>query len=213
MLLIETVIAIALGACSSEEPTFPDGSFAVVANSDIGTGESRILVGVISDDGRRLGSPEDQIAFAITPADGSTETIEVDTTWTWILEPAIGLWRATVDLPKAGTWQVTVLPASGASPLPGQFTARDDTIAPGIGEPAPAPETPTIEDAPLGSLTTDPEPDERFYRSSIHELVATGEKSVLVFATPAFCTSAACGPLLDITKRSPRATPMSRSST
>lgn len=203
-------LALLVAGCASGDPpagdpddasTFPPGSFAIVANSDIGVGRARILVGVVSEDGRRLGSADDDVRLAITHGDGSGTMQEVDAVWTWIVEPAFGVWRAEVDLPRAGPWQVTVLPDHGTPPTPALFEARTRTIAPNIGEMAPAPDTPTIASAPIEALTTDPEPDLRFYRSSLASLIADGTETVVVFSTPAYCTTSACGPLLDLTKQ------------
>ena len=46
-------------------------------------------------------------------------------------------------------------------------------------------------------LTTAYEPDAELYRVSVAEAVASGKLSVVVFATPAFCTSPTCGPQVD----------------
>ena len=56
--------------------------------------------------------------------------------------------------------------------------------------------TPTLANASFADLTTDPDPDARFYELSLVEALGNGRSTVLVFATPAFCQTAACGPLL-----------------
>jgi hypothetical protein len=95
---------------------------------------------------------------------------------------------------------VTVIPEEGPALDGVQFLVRTDTASPNIGEVAPTPQTPTTADEPIEALTTDREPDLRFYRTSLDQAVASGQRTVLVFATPAYCTSAACGPLLNIAK-------------
>ena len=53
----------------------------------------------------------------------------------------------------------------------------------------------------MAELTTDPQPDPDLYRLSIAEAVASGKPLVVAFSTPAYCTTATCGPQLDVIKR------------
>lgn len=46
----------------------------------------------------------------------------------------------------------------------------------------------------LEELTTDYTPDPDLYQLTIAEALITGRPTVIVFATPAFCTSPTCGP-------------------
>ena len=49
-------------------------------------------------------------------------------------------------------------------------------------------------------VSTDPHPDPDFYELTVKEALAAKQPFVLVFATPAFCQSAQCGPTLDRVK-------------
>jgi hypothetical protein len=118
----------------------------------------------------------------------------------WIVENATGLYRATLDLPSQGPWEIRVIPEGGEALPPVDLFITLDSSVPWVGEQAPAPDTPTLDDAPIEALTTDPDPDPRFYETSLADAVADGEQTVLVFSTPAYCQTAACGPLLDIVK-------------
>jgi hypothetical protein len=202
------VVAVVAAGCASgdggqtdqEAASFSQGSFALVANSDLGTGPARLLVGVLEEDGTRIGSPEDPVEIEVAPADGDGTTQRVPGVFTWILEDVTGLYRADVSFDTPGTWTMTVEPAGG-QPLPAvPITVREETYAPNIGEPAPVAPTPTLADAPIQDLTTDPEPDPRFYETTLDEALSSGRPTVLVFATPAYCTSGACGPMLDTVK-------------
>ena len=199
--LATAAIAAALTACSNgQEQTFPDDSFAVIANADIGTGTSRILVGVVGPGGERLGSPDQTVAFEVFPSGAPEAGTQVPATWMWIVEPALGLWRADVELDREGPWTVVVTPEHGELLPAAQFIALAATAAPSIGEVAPVVATPTLTDRSIEALTTDDSPDPRFYRTSLDQAIAEGNETVLVFSTPAYCVSAACGPLLDIVK-------------
>ena len=49
----------------------------------------------------------------------------------------------------------------------------------------------------VDKVSTDADPDEHFYQVTVKEALASKTPFVLVFATPAFCRSAQCGPTLD----------------
>ena len=53
----------------------------------------------------------------------------------------------------------------------------------------------------LTAISTDPDPDPDFYDLSVADAVANGRPTVIVFATPAFCQTAVCGPTIEIAKQ------------
>ena len=83
-----------------------------------------------------------------------------------------------------------------------QFTVAEDGTTPRVGEPAPAVKTPTLADVggEVRRISTDPQPEPSFYETSLDEALAAGEPFLLGFVTPAFCTSAQCGPTIDVVK-------------
>ena len=74
---------------------------------------------------------------------------------------------------------------------------------------APATTTPTAADVggDLSKISTDTDPDPRFYETTVADALAAHGPFVLVFATPAFCQSAQCGPTLDRVKAGRRGAP------
>jgi len=202
-----TALALVLVACGSdddsatdEEAGFPADSFVIVANADIGVGRSRVLFGVLEGGGRRLGSPADGVSISVNHEDHPDVVQTESATFTWIIEGAFGLYRAEFDLDSPGLWRAVVTPEAGDPLPPTGFNVFADTSAPAVGEPAPAPQTPTLDDSSFAEITTDADPDPRFYELSLDEAIASGRKTVVVFSTPAFCQTATCGPLLDIVK-------------
>jgi hypothetical protein len=198
--LVVAILAAGCGSDGAEPATFPVGSFAVMANSDVGVGPARLLVGVVEEDGTRIGGPEDSVEIEVAPVDGPGQPQRVAGVFTWIVEGAVGLYRAETTLDAPGIWAMTVHPATGDPLPPVPFTVLEDTFAPNIGEAAPVAPTPTLRDGPIEDLTTDDQPDPRFYEVTLDEALSSGKPTVLVFATPAYCTSAACGPMLDTVK-------------
>lgn len=197
------LLSVLIAGCGSATPAAQEGqdAFAIVANADIAVGSGRLLVGIVGPDGERVGSPDHPVAIEVAPANQPEARQRDNGAFMWIVEPAFGLYRATFDFDRAGAWLLTVVPPSGI-PLPAtSFIVNETSIAPAIGERAPQVETPTVTDAPLDAITTDPNPDPRFYTISLDEAIGSGRSTVAVFSTPAYCNTAACGPMLEQTKQ------------
>ena len=98
-----------------------------------------------------------------------------------------GLWRADLE----------VQPAHGsafAASTVFQVGPRTSTLR--VGDPAPASVHPTVNDvAALDLLTTADPPLPALYEHTVAGALAGNEPFVVAFSTPAFCTSAMCGPV------------------
>jgi hypothetical protein len=196
---IVLALALALSACGSDEVE----PFAQVASSNgsIGVGEQRVLFALIDPETNEfLASPERAATVTIRDENGSPlETYPLEFLWT--IPDVRGLYAAYVDIPEAATYQATIDADGLATAGPAGFVAYDDLPLIEPGEGAPPSETRTSAEFPdLSVITSDPEPDPAMYEMSIAEAVSSGSPSVIVFATPAFCASQACGPLLDQVK-------------
>jgi hypothetical protein len=195
----ETTAAAASTTPPSSED-LPSDVVAIRASSDIGLGRERLLVGLGDTSGRRLGSPGQAVSITVHPEGEPERAVTEDGTWLWIVEGSTGLYRAEFDFDQAGIWTATVTPEGGEPLAPIPFEVQEDPYAPALGEAAPAPATPTLEDTTIEDLSSDDDPDPAFYQLSLDEAIGNGNTTVVVFSTPAFCASAACGPLLDIVK-------------
>ena len=98
-----------------------------------------------------------------------------------------GFWRADLEVhPANGS-------AFSASTV---FQVGQRTATPRVGDPAPATAHPTVDDvANLNLLTTADPPLPALYRHTVANAFAANEPFVVAFSTPAFCTSAMCGPV------------------
>jgi hypothetical protein len=203
LLVILTVASLLGAACSGGGPSeaFPEGAFAVNASSDVAVGVNRLLVGVSLPDGTRLGSPEDAVTFEISPLEDPGDVRSFPADFVWIVPDVVGIYRAEIEIERAGAWSVAVIPEDGASVTPSAFQVRAEPLTPAVGQAAIAVPTQTLADAEIDELTTDPDPDPRFYETSLDEALGSGRPTVVVFATPAFCQTAACGPMLESTKQ------------
>jgi hypothetical protein len=123
--------------------------------------------------------------------------VEVPAEFLWTIEDVRGLYVARVSLDTPGNWTVALAPAGMGPTPPTPFVVTDDVLVPEVGVAAPAVATRTTKEYPLEELTSDPDPEPAFYALSLDEALGNGKPTVVIFATPAFCTSQTCGPMLD----------------
>jgi hypothetical protein len=192
--------AIFLSGCGGGGEVTP---FAVMASSNgsIGVGTQRVMIALVDPEtDEYLASADREATMTLRNEDGSPlGTYPMEFIWT--VPDVRGLYVAHPDIPEAATYQATVDAEGFATAGPVGFVAMADSPLIHPGEKAPASETRTSAEYPdLAVISSDPDPDPAMYEMSVAEAVTSGSPSVIVFATPAFCTSSACGPMLDQVK-------------
>lgn len=106
---------------------------------------------------------------------------------------------ARFALERPGTYWLLAEPVGGRKiQAVGNVVVKQRTEAPDVGAAAPATRTPTLATATIEQLTTARVPDPELYRSSIADAIDAGAPFVVVFATPKYCTSRLCGPVVDV---------------
>lgn len=112
---------------------------------------------------------------------------------------AEAIFIAHLALRRPGTYWLLAEPVGGRKiQAVGTVVVKARTAAPDVGAKAPATRTPTLATARIDDLTTSRVPDPDLYRSSIADAIADGVPFVVVFATPKYCTSRLCGPVVDV---------------
>lgn len=105
--------------------------------------------------------------------------------------PEPGIYDLTIEVVDAATGD------TAATELPIQAFDRSQVEVPLVGEPMPAVTTPTFDDsAGVDRLCTRLEPCP-FHERSATASLADGRPLALLVATPAFCSTAYCGPVLE----------------
>lgn len=213
-LVVAALVAAACGAplVSTPTPAGPSASapadldvFPVVVSSELAVGDNRFLFSFLDPANRPIAAPDRPASVAFTPPGGGEPTDEVEGRFVWGIEGERGIYAAPVTFPVAGAWTATFRTLDGSGrpvEIPFSFDVREDASAVRVGEPAPPVDTPTAADVDgdLARLSTDADPEPRFYQASVADALAAGQPFVLVFATPAFCQTAQCGPTLDRVK-------------
>jgi hypothetical protein len=182
--------------------------FPTLVSSQQVCGKNRFLFGFInaadnkpaSDPGRTA-----SVAFYNLGRDPNTPVETVQARFQWLLEGVTGIYVADFEYPEAGEWGAefsTAAPGGPTETIRARFEVQPDGLTPGIGDPAPSVKTVTLDDVggDVARISSDTEPDPDLYKVSIDQALAEHTPFVVAFATPAFCRSATCGPMLDTVK-------------
>jgi hypothetical protein len=112
-----------------------------------------------------------------------------------------GLYVSHFDVPKSGTYQLAIQ-TLGGKPVQAAFQLKvpEHAKAPVVGSKAVSSDTPTIASTHgnFRQLTTRVPPDTSLLRYSVADSLKAHKPFVVVFATPKFCTSRTCGPVVDV---------------
>ena len=195
---------------SSSDPAIAEEGLSmlpVLASSELAAGPNRFLFSLADLDGALVASPEVSVGLDFYDVERETEmpTLATNARFLWTLEDVRGLYVADVEFPYGGRWGTrfeATFPDSTTRSVRIEYDVLDQSWTPAIGALAPIVDTPTAADAggDLSRISTDTDPQPRFYEVSVADALGAGQPFVLVFATPAFCQSAGCGPLLEQVK-------------
>lgn len=194
------VMSTLIAACGPGTGSIPSDAFPVVASSDLAVGEERILVGIATTDATSHASPDLAVEFDLYAPGAVTPTLTTPGTFAWTVPDVRGLYRAIVVFDQPGEWQIAVRSSGGDGTTPIPFAVAAEGRTPGVGDQAPVVETRVAIGGDISSISSDPDPAPRFYEMSLADAIGSARPTVVVFATPAWCTSATCGPVLDTVK-------------
>lgn len=212
-----------LAACSSGGGSPPASSGAVASpsaaasggpeilplliNSEILKGPNRFLFSLTDRANKLVAAPDVKVHLLFYDVDTAENTVvfEADARFLWAIEGEQGLYVASVEFPDAGRWGTrfeATFPDGQVKTVRADYDVAESGSTPALGAKVPLVDTPTLDDVggDVKRLSTDQEPDARFYETSIADALAAGEPFVVAFATPAFCETRMCGPTLDTVK-------------
>jgi hypothetical protein len=178
----------------------------VAGTSDYGPGRVRVTFLVVDDQGRVLTRPTARVwvaraleakPFAETTARAEpigVENKEHDT-------DSDEIFVTRLELEQPGKYWVLAEPVGGPKiQAIGNVVVAKKPAAPAVGERAIPSDTPTLESTggDLEALTTQSPPDRELLRTSIAGALTAKTPFVATFATPAYCQTRTCGPVVDI---------------
>lgn len=116
--------------------------------------------------------------------------------------PAFGevsrIYVAHLHVPRPGRYWLVAEPTRAKIQAIGTLEVTARTPTPAVGAKAPRSATPTLAGASAARLTTRQPPDLGLLRYSVAGALAAHRPFVVTFATPKFCTSRICGPVVDV---------------
>src|SRR5262245_31403840 len=115
-----------------------------------------------------------------------------------------GLYVAQLSFARAGDWGVELLVSQAGvafEPVRLAVTVAAVPGTPSVGSAAPRSRNLISRDVKnLRQIDTSLRPDPRLHQVRIADAIAQGKPQLIVFATPQFCTSRMCGPVVDIVR-------------
>src|SRR5262252_11181347 len=115
-----------------------------------------------------------------------------------------GIYVTQATFGHPGPWGLEILVQQGDRPVE---TARlsvnvlEVSPTPALGAPAPRSRNLIASDvSDLRQIDSSEPPDPRLHQTRIADAIAQGKPQVIVFATPKFCTSRVCGPVVDVVR-------------
>ena len=195
-------VAIVLGACAGEvAPGGPSATSsqlqAVVAASELVVGnQQRVPIG-ITDHNTPVSDATVHVRSFILNGNTGTFKGESDAPFKGDGVQGGGIYVAHLTFDKAGDWgvEVTASRPNGAHltvQLPMNVLALP--VVPGVGQPAPLTRNPTARDVADVETIDSGRPPDDMHQLSIADAIQQHRPALVVFATPAFCTSKTCGP-------------------
>ena len=184
-------------------PVSEDGLQAIFATPDISTGKHRIAFALTSQTGLVKAPSATVQSFYEPQGDALDDPVQ---TALALFHPfplvERGLYVTSLKFDQPGEWTIRAT-ALGDDGLPKKatlsFDVPEETHAPSVGDPALPSRSKTAKDVErLSQLTTGTMQDEALYQVSIADAIESGLPTVIVMASPAFCTNAVCGPQVEV---------------
>ena len=184
-------------------PVTPDGLQAILGTPDLGLGENRVAF-VLTSPTDLVRASEARVSSLFFPNEESEG--ELDQTALAVFRPwpygVRGLYTTSLRFNHPGRWgiKIEIADKDGSDQeVELFFDVNAAASAPVVGSPAIKSNNKTIDDVMnIEELTTGSLQDPELYQTTIAEAVSSGLPSVLVMASPAFCTNAVCGPQVEV---------------
>ena len=209
------------------QPALPsgDGLHVLLTTSELLVGQNRLAFGLLKDgkllaDTRaavRLYALEGEEARLVAEAPARYQRLEVIEAGKRIhIHPdgsrhvhgeatdVQGIYVAQVTFPRSGTWGLEVFSQSGGGAVESarlSVSVLEASLMPMVGTPAPRSRNRIAGDVDdLKQIDSSDPPDPRLHQTRIADAIALGRPQVIVFATPRYCTSRVCGPVVDVVR-------------
>ena len=179
----------------------------VQGTSDYAVGEMRVTFLVVDREARLISRPRAQVLVGTSLASeplvrtvARLEPIGIPGRSEAALGGARSIYVARFRLAKPGKYTLVAAPEGAAIQGVANLQVATKPTAPAVGARAIPSRTPTLAstNGDVAALTTASPPDLSLLRYSVADSIRAHVPFVLVFATPKYCTSRTCGPVVDV---------------
>lgn len=195
--------ALVMGACAGEvapgtgaSPTSSSLQAQVVASEILVGSQQRIPIGITDHNTPVNDATVHVRAFKLQGTTGVFKG-ESDAPFKGEGLEGGGVYIAHLSFDKPGDWGVEV---TARRPNGSRLSQRlpinviDTPLVPAVGQPAPLTHNPTTKDVADVETIDSGRPPDDMHQMSIADAIQQHRSTLVVFATPAFCTSNTCGP-------------------
>jgi hypothetical protein len=163
---------------------------------DYAPGDVRVSFLVVRHDARQVVAPR-----ALVHVARSLSARPFERTWARLEHTGPNpIFVTHLTIRKPGRYWIVAAPTGSRVRGLGTVDVQAASQSPAVGAKAPPSRTPTIASThgDFAGLTTRTPPDKGLLRYSVAGSLAARKPFVVVFATPKFCTSRTCGPVVDV---------------
>jgi hypothetical protein len=226
VIMVAAAFALAASACTSssaDDASFPKvislgkgEIFPSILNQSLAVGPNRVSIGLTDRDDNRVLDATVHLRFynlndgkSVFSSEADARLIPVDLSYVDEQSPAKetspagsnGVYVAMVGFDAPGDWGVKISITRGGrtlDPVPYKFNVRDHSSEPGIGDAAPPSVQQTLANvSDIEQIDSSYPPRPQMHQMTVADAIASGRPSVIAFATPAFCRSRTCAPVMD----------------
>lgn len=193
--------ACAPSGSAPEAPTAPPGASEIqvaVAGNDFAVGTPRLPFVLYA--GPERGAPAQKVSLVALDLSTDPATQSWQGEATPYSDYFIPYWVAYPELPHAGNWGFRAnITLDDGRTTQAQFAVQvnAESSSPSIGTIPPASKNRTLESEPdIKKITSDIDPNPALYQLTVADALNADRPAVVVFATPGYCTSQLCAPVV-----------------
>ena len=179
---------------------------AIVPATDLAVGPNRFSLGILHfpenvNEPQRLADATLRLTFffPIEPTPVARGK-QVSATYRWVDVKGKGIYVAPVEFDQSGMWGVEVTGEAGGrtiGPARTRFPVKVKPDTPAIGSDAPRSRNLTARDVSNIKVIDSGVVPNDMHDLTIADAIATGKPLVAIFATPGFCATQTCAPMVD----------------
>ncbi|MDP9238685.1 MAG: thioredoxin family protein [Chloroflexota bacterium] len=226
-LFVLATAALAAPACgassNADDASFPKvislgkgEIFPSILNQSLAVGPNRVSIGLTGRDDNRVLDATVHLRFynlndgkSVFSSEAEARFVPVDLSYVDEQSPtketspagSNGVYVATAGFDAPGDWGVKISITRGGrtlDPVPYKFNVLDHSSEPGIGDPAPPSVQQTLANVSDIEQIDSSYPSRRqMHQLTVADAITSGRPTVVAFATPAFCRSRTCAPVMD----------------